>query len=92
MFSSRMVILGYLKEINKQGTTIILYFTLYGEAENLCSRVAIVDRGQIISIGNPRELLNEHPEFQEPGKYIFISHREGDARLIWLYVQIHLYR
>jgi ABC-2 type transport system ATP-binding protein len=34
------------------------------EAENLCSRVAIVDRGKIISIGNPKELLKEHPEFK----------------------------
>jgi len=61
---SRMVILGYLKEINKQGTTIIYTSHYMEEAENLCSRVAIVDRGQIISIGNPRELLNEHPEFK----------------------------
>ena len=60
---SRMVILEYLKEINRLGTTIIYTSHYMEEAENLCSRVAIVDRGQIISIGNPRELLKEHPEF-----------------------------
>jgi ABC-2 type transport system ATP-binding protein len=61
---SRMVILDYLKEINKIGTTIIYTSHYMEEAENLCSRVAIVDHGRIISIGNPRELLKDHPEFK----------------------------
>jgi ABC-2 type transport system ATP-binding protein len=61
---SRMVILDYLNEINKLGTTIIYTSHYMEEAENLCSRVAIVDRGKIISIGNPKELLKEHPEFK----------------------------
>jgi ABC-2 type transport system ATP-binding protein len=61
---SRMVILEYLAEINKLGTTIIYTSHYMEEAENLCSRVAIVDHGKIISIGNPQELLKEHPEFK----------------------------
>jgi ABC-2 type transport system ATP-binding protein len=61
---SRIVILEYLKEINKQGTTIIYTSHYMEEAENLCTRVAIVDRGSIISIGNPKELLKDHPEFK----------------------------
>jgi len=61
---SRIVILDYLKEINKQGTTIIYTSHYMEEAENLCTRVAIMDRGSIISIGNPKELLKEHPEFK----------------------------
>lgn len=61
---SRIVILDYLKEINKQGTTIIYTSHYMEEAENLCTRVAIMDRGQIISIGNPKDLLKEHPEFK----------------------------
>jgi len=61
---SRMVILDYLNEINKLGTTIIYTSHYMEEAENLCSRVAIVDQGKIISIGNPKELLTEHPEFK----------------------------
>jgi ABC-2 type transport system ATP-binding protein len=61
---SRMVILDYLKEINKQKTTIIYTSHYMEEAENLCSRVAIIDRGQIISLGNPKELVKDHPEFK----------------------------
>ncbi|MCX6250648.1 MAG: ABC transporter ATP-binding protein [Bacteroidetes bacterium] len=61
---SRIVILNYLHEINKMGTTIIYTSHYMEEAENLCSRVAIMDRGIIISIGNPKELVAEHPEFK----------------------------
>jgi len=61
---SRIVILNYLQEINKAGTTIIYTSHYMEEAENLCSRVAIMDRGRIISIGNPKELVDEHPEFK----------------------------
>jgi ABC-2 type transport system ATP-binding protein len=61
---SRVVILDYLKRINSEHTTIIYTSHYMEEAENLCSRVAIVDRGKIISIGNPKELVKEHPEFK----------------------------
>jgi ABC-2 type transport system ATP-binding protein len=61
---SRLEILSYLKMINKKGTTIIYTSHYMEEAENLCSRVAIIDRGNIISLGNPKELVAEHPEFK----------------------------
>lgn len=61
---SRLEILTYLKNINKKGTTIIYTSHYMEEAENLCSRVAIIDRGSIISLGNPKELVAEHPEFK----------------------------
>ncbi len=61
---SRLEILNYLKLINKKGTTIIYTSHYMEEAENLCSRVAIIDRGSIISLGNPKELVAEHPEFK----------------------------
>jgi len=61
---SRVVILEYLKEINKRGVTIIYTSHYMEEAENLCTRVAIIDRGNIISLGNPDDLLRDHPEFK----------------------------
>jgi ABC-2 type transport system ATP-binding protein len=60
---SKIVILEYLHEINKSGTTIIYTSHYMEEAENLCTRVAIIDRGKIISVGNPKELVADHPEF-----------------------------
>jgi ABC-2 type transport system ATP-binding protein len=61
---SRIVILDYLKEINKKGTTIIYTSHYMEEAEHLCSRVVILDRGKVISLGNPAQLLAERPEFK----------------------------
>jgi ABC-2 type transport system ATP-binding protein len=61
---SRIVILEYLHELNKSGTTIIYTSHYMEEAENLCTRVAIIDRGLIISIGNPKQLVSEHPEYK----------------------------
>ena len=59
---SRIFILDYLQTINKTGTTIIYTSHYMEEAENLCTRVAIVDRGNIIALGKPDELLKERPE------------------------------
>jgi ABC-2 type transport system ATP-binding protein len=61
---SRIVILEYLKEINKNQTTIIYTSHYMEEAENLCSRVAILDRGKVVSLGVPADLLEERPEFK----------------------------
>lgn len=58
---SRGLILEKLQEIKRSGTTM-LYTTHYmEEAETLCDRVAIMDRGKILIEGTPRELLASHP-------------------------------
>ena len=76
---SRLVILEYLKEINKKGVTIIYTSHYMEEAENLCTRVAIIDRGNIISLGNPKDLLAGHPEFKNL-ENIFIHLTGKDMR------------
>ncbi|MEI7896610.1 MAG: ABC transporter ATP-binding protein [bacterium] len=76
---SRVVILEYLKEINKKGVTIIYTSHYMEEAEHLCTRVAIIDRGNIIALGNPKELLQGHPEFKSL-ENIFIHLTGKDMR------------
>ncbi len=49
----------FLQEINKAGTTIILTTHYLEEAESLCQKVAIIDRGQIIRNTSVRALLRE---------------------------------
>ncbi len=61
---SKIVILDFLHEINHKGTTIIYTSHYMEEAENLCSRVSIIDRGSLVSTGNPKELVADHPEFK----------------------------
>ena len=48
---------GFLREINQQGTTIILTTHYLEEAENLCRNIAIIDRGRIVENTSMRELL-----------------------------------
>jgi ABC-2 type transport system ATP-binding protein len=54
---SRNVIIEHLKEINKEGTTIIYTSHHMEEAENFCSRVSIIDHGKILTQGTPDELI-----------------------------------
>ena len=56
---SKNVIIEYLKEINKKGTTIIYTSHHMEEAENFCSRIAIIDYGKIIAKGEPKALIND---------------------------------
>ncbi|MFT5699130.1 MAG: ABC-2 type transport system ATP-binding protein [Desulforhopalus sp.] len=56
---SRHLIHKQLVELNRQGTTI-LYTTHYmEEAQELCSRIGIIDGGKIIEQGTPDELLQQ---------------------------------
>jgi ABC-2 type transport system ATP-binding protein len=49
----------FLKEINKQGTTIILTTHYLEEAESLCRNIAIIDQGEIIQDTSMKQLLNQ---------------------------------
>lgn len=56
---SRRAILDTVKELNKQGMTV-LYTTHYmEEAEELSNRVGIIDNGELIAIGTQKELTKQ---------------------------------
>ncbi|HEY7306689.1 MAG TPA: ABC transporter ATP-binding protein [Bryobacteraceae bacterium] len=46
-----------MADLKKAGRTIILTTHYMEEAERLCDRVAVMDRGRIIALGTPRELI-----------------------------------
>lgn len=48
-----------IKEIRKDGTTIILTTHYMDEAELLCDRVAVIDLGKIIAIESPDKLIDD---------------------------------
>lgn len=58
---SKKVIMKHLLELNKASTTIIYTSHHLSEAEDFCSRVAIIDNGNVIIQGTPKELINNTP-------------------------------
>jgi ABC-2 type transport system ATP-binding protein len=54
---SRRQLWALLERYRADGGTILLTTHYMEEAEVLCDRVAIVDRGRVIALGTPRELI-----------------------------------
>ncbi len=54
---SRNAILESLKRLNQDGMTFIYTTHYIEEAQDLCDRVAILDRGKIIALDTPRTLI-----------------------------------
>jgi len=61
---ARHLIWERLRSLVAQGKTIVLTTHFMDEAERLCGRLAIMDRGRIIAQGAPRELIQAHIEPQ----------------------------
>ncbi len=55
----RRTMWDFLRELNQQGTTIILTTHYLEEAEQLCNQIAIIDQGCIIKNCKMKELLAE---------------------------------
>ena len=53
-----------LRRLTAEGKTLLLTTHFMEEAERLCHRLAIMDRGRIIVQGTPRALIAEHIEPQ----------------------------
>ncbi len=54
---SRNVIIEHLKDLNQSGMTIIYTSHHMEEAEDFCSKIAIIDYGTILTMGSPKELI-----------------------------------
>jgi ABC-2 type transport system ATP-binding protein len=75
----RAMIFDYLTTLNNAGTTI-LYTTHYmKEAEQLCSRISIIDHGMIIAEGRPAALIEASPNCHDLGQ-LFLSLTGRDLR------------
>lgn len=54
---ARRQVWDLITQLKNAGRTIVLTTHYMDEAEQLCERVAIVDRGKVIALGTPRELI-----------------------------------
>ena len=73
--------------IKKQGKTIVLTTHYMEEAEILCDRVAIMEKGKIIAIDRPHRLVEET---QKPYKIEFVLTRENPALIEELLRECHV--
>ncbi|MBW1599788.1 ABC transporter ATP-binding protein [Streptomyces sp. JJ38] len=48
-----------LRDIQAEGRTVVLTTHYMDEAESLCDRVAVMDRGRVLRVGPPAELIGE---------------------------------
>ena len=76
---SRNVIFDILKELNRDGITIIYTTHYLEEAEELCNRVAIVDHGKVIECDSPKNLIAKTPNADNLGE-VFLHLTGHDLR------------
>lgn len=57
---SRRYIWSLIEDLRKEGKTVLLTTHYMEEAEKLASRIAIIDRGTIIAIGTPGDLIDKY--------------------------------
>lgn len=53
----RIWIWDFLRKVREQGSTIFLTTHYMEEAETLCDRIAIIDKGKVLAVGSPKELI-----------------------------------
>jgi lipooligosaccharide transport system ATP-binding protein len=57
---ARHVLWDRLYRLKQQGVTLVLTTHYMDEAEQLCDRLVVMDKGRIVAIGSPRELIEQH--------------------------------
>ena len=50
---------GLIKELNRSGKTVLICTHNLTEAEELCDRVAVINEGRVLAVGEPGELARE---------------------------------
>ena len=76
--AARRVAWDLIRAIREKGTTVVLVTHFMDEAENLCDRVIVVDRGKIVAGDSPQGLINR---FAGDVRVIFTA---PQAELTWL--------
>jgi ABC-2 type transport system ATP-binding protein len=70
---TRFAIINYLKELNKNGTTLIYTSHQLSEAEGLCDKVALIDEGKIIAHDDLNVLLTQYSQEGLEGLFLNLT-------------------
>ena len=61
----RRKLLDSVKELNKQGATIIYTTHYLKEAQDICDRIGIINNGKLVALNSTKELLKDNPDLEE---------------------------
>ncbi|MBI5002677.1 ABC transporter ATP-binding protein [Candidatus Woesearchaeota archaeon] len=84
-----------ITKINATGTTIIVSSHLLGEIGHFCTRIGIINHGELLKIGPPDQLKDLYSKDEEihletfPGKYPQIAAEIRRERLPVNYITVH---
>jgi len=70
---TKIAIINYLKELNKNGTTLIYTSHQLNEAEDLCEKIALIDEGKIIAYDDLNTLLVKHGQEGLEGLFLNLT-------------------
>ena len=97
--SSREMMWKYIEKLVKEEEMTLILTTHYmEEADHLCNRIGIIDRGKIIALDTPANLkrsvggdivklkTNSHPDFEELRKLNYVRKIESVDESVILYV------
>src|SRR5688500_15275677 len=76
----RLELWHYVRRINEEGTSILLTTHYLEEAEQLCSRIAFINQGQIVAEGSSEELADQFEVRSLEDAYLKIVGRSELAR------------
>jgi lipooligosaccharide transport system ATP-binding protein len=57
---ARHLVWSRMRSLKNQGVTLLLTTHYMDEAAQLCDRLVIVDKGQVLALGTPQELVTRH--------------------------------
>jgi len=60
--AARRVAWGLIRRMRAQGATVVLVTHFMDEAEELCDRLAVIDKGRVIALDTPRGLIGSYAE------------------------------
>lgn len=70
-----------LYRLKQQGVTLIITTHYMDEAEQLCDRLVIMDKGKIVAEGSPRQLIDRYATREVVELRLPVGHELGEAAL-----------
>lgn len=74
---ARRVAWDLIRQIRDRGATVVLVTHYMDEAEKLCDRLIVVDRGRVIAEGSPAELIAANEQANLEDVFLALTGRSG---------------